>query len=155
MWIQSHHERIVSLSLSDLTARMHSLATTDDQLWPRRWPRMRLDRGLVEGSAGGHGPIRYSVDHYLPGREIQFRFDPSVGLSGVHRFQFEPVETGVRVSHTLLADPSGWMRVAWPVAIRWLHDALIEDALDQLASPPHVRPFTPWVRALRRGLSRR
>jgi hypothetical protein len=110
---------------------------------------MRLDRGLQAGSAGGHGPIRYTVDHYLPGREVQFRFDPAIGLHGLHRFQLMAVADGVRVSHTLLATPHGPMRIGWPVAIRWLHDALIEDAFDQLDPSAPPRRWSPWVRVLR------
>jgi hypothetical protein len=46
------------------------------------------------------------------------------------------------------------MLVAWPVAIRWLHDAVLEDLLDraELAVTGTVaRPavWSPWVRLLR------
>jgi hypothetical protein len=113
---------------------------------------MRLDHGLEPGSTGGHGPVRYSVDHHTPGREVEFRFDPSMGLLGFHRFQIEPLDNAVRVSHTILARPTGWMHLGWPLAVRWLHDALIEDAFDQLAAEPAQQRWSLWVRVLRKVL---
>jgi hypothetical protein len=51
------------------------------------------------------------------------------------------------------------MHLLWPVAIRWLHDALIEDALDNAersstGAVGRPRHWSPWVRVLRRRLSR-
>jgi hypothetical protein len=50
------------------------------------------------------------------------------------------------------------MRFGWPLAVRWLHDALIEDALDRAetataARPVPARRWSPWVRLLRAALT--
>ncbi len=49
---------------------------------------------------------------------------------------------------------SGSMRIVWPLAIRWLHDALVEDALDNVeaalrSQPVPARKHSFWVRQLR------
>ncbi|MBN2703304.1 MAG: hypothetical protein JXR23_03750, partial [Pontiellaceae bacterium] len=47
--------------------------------------------------------------------------------------------------------------LSWTLAIRSLHDALVEDALAQAQASvgvaPVVRPWSPWVKFLRRVMS--
>lgn len=132
-------------------------------IWPSAgWPALRLDEGLSVGSSGGHGPIRYHVSDYRPGRRIEFTFDPAIGVEGTHALELHagsrPGTTLVR--HVMIARTHGRGRLTWPLAIRWLHDALLEDLLDNVATAaghPPVRParWSPWVRLMRRAVGRR
>ncbi len=121
-----------------------------------QWPPMRFDRPLQVGARGGHGPIRYRVTEYEPGRRVVFRFESPTPLDGWHGFEL--TETGseqTRLRHLIAVRPYIWMVVLWPIAFRWFHDAVIEDALhraavatgDVSAAPPR---WSPWVRILRR-----
>ncbi|GAA1271491.1 SRPBCC family protein [Saccharothrix xinjiangensis] len=121
------------------------------ELWPSPpWPALVLDRPLGRGATGGHAFIRYRCTSYVPGQRIEFTFDPSIGLIGAHTF--EAVPGGLR--HTIVGSTRGWARLTWPLAIRHLHDALVEDLLDNAARaaghpPLHPNRWSPWVRLLR------
>lgn len=57
----------------------------------------------------------------------------------------------------LEATQRGRMRIAWPLIFRWLHDPLIEEALDRAetairGAPVRRRRWSPWVRLLRAAL---
>lgn len=150
------HEREFPVGVEALGALLDGLGSDSDRLWPaRRWPPMRFDGALGVGAQGGHGPIRYTVEAFEPGRSVRFRFTGPEGLLGWHGFDAEP--TGPersRLRHTVKADLRGAMRLQWPLAYRWLHDAAVEDALDcaarALGERLPLRPFSPLVRALRR-----
>jgi hypothetical protein len=163
--IRSVHERRLPAAAAEVGALLETLASDDDRLWPRdRWPAMRFDRPLDArapadplrvGAYGGHGPIRYQVSAHEPGRRVVFAF--SGGLDGEHRFEVEPAGAHAAVlRHVLQAHPSGWIRLAWPLALHQLHDALIEDALDRaelaFGGRPPARSWPLWVRLLRRLL---
>ena len=157
--IHNVHERVVGGDAAAVGALVDTLSSRDDRLWPySRWPAMRLDRGLTVGSDGGHGPVRYAVDRYEPGRLVAFAFTPKFPILGEHRLEVLPgpdADTTL-LRHTLEGHPRSWLRIGWPLCFRWLHDALIEDALDrtevQLAGvewqprklPAHVRALR-WV----------
>jgi hypothetical protein len=149
------HERRLA---GDPGPLIDSLASPEDRLWPRdRWPPMRFDRHLGPGARGGHDAIRYRVESYEPGRRVVFRFTPDFPVDGTHGFE---VVDGRVLRHVAEGRTRGWMILGWPLAIRWLHDALLEDALDQaeadLAGRPLVRrPLGLWVRLLRAALARR
>ncbi|GEM_PF-133859 len=138
------------------------VASDNDALWPSpAWPPIRLDRGLAIGSKGGHGPIRYHVGEYEPGRRVRFIFDPPTGIEGYHELRVE--ETGPNRC-TLIHDARGRMlgrtRLVWPLALRWLHEALIHDLLNnaELAATGTLgapAKHSRWVRALRRRLAKR
>ena len=150
------HERLIDAPLSVVGGMIDSLGSRDDVMWPGdRWPPMRFDRPLGVGAAGGHGPVRYFVEAYDPGRSIRFRFTGPRGFVGTHGFEAE--ENGadmVRLRHVLLMRVEGWARWSWPLAFRWLHDALIRDAMARAESwctsqPVRYRRWTLWVRLLR------
>jgi hypothetical protein len=130
-----------------------ALGSGSDRLWPSdRWPALRLDRSLAVGASGGHGPIRYWVESYTPGVNVVFRFDPRIGLVGTHRLE---VTSDDRLTHTIEAAAHGWMRLLWPTLVRPMHDALLEDALDNVdavldASQPVRRHMSARVRMARR-----
>ncbi|GIH74459.1 SRPBCC family protein [Planobispora longispora] len=151
-------ERTIDASAETLGALLDRVATADDRLWPApAWPRLVLDSGLAPGSRGGHGPIRYSVSAYEPGRRVRFLFDPALGLDGHHEFTVtaEGPER-CRLTHTIDGALRGRMRIMWPLAIRWLHEALMQDLFDNaeraatgtLSRRPARR--SSWVRLLRR-----
>jgi len=64
----------------------------------------------------------------------------------------------VEVRHVLVGTPTGVMRLGWPLAFRWLHDALLEDLLDNaereltgtVARPARWSPYVRLLRSLAR-----
>lgn len=103
-------------------------------MWPSHaWPPLVLRDGLAPGSGGGHGPMRYAVTGHEPGRRITFAFDPAAGLVGRHEFRISPHGDGhTLVVHTIEARKTGRMRLLWPLALRWFHEALVHDLFDNL-----------------------
>jgi hypothetical protein len=154
--IRNVHRRYYRADLPAAGALIDGLASEHDKLWPRdRWPAMHFDRPLGVGAAGGHGPIRYRVEEYQPGRYIRFRFTAPRGFIGTHAFHVREDKWGlVQWRHEIDMRLEGWAKVYWLLAIRWLHDALIEDAFDQAET--HLvgieekrRSWSPWVALLR------
>ena len=138
-------------------------------MWPgdRWWPQ-RFDGGLVPGAKGGHGPVRYKVESVSP-RSVVYRFPPRGWFRGTHRFDLRPHPQGCELVHTLEGTLHGRGHVLWPLAVRWLHDALVEDVLDRAqqvsgahisgaqvsgALPMESARHTPYVRLLRRRVLR-
>ena len=150
------HERRFPVSADRVGELIDSVADRDG-VWPSdRWPAMRLDDGVQVGSAGGHGPIRYTVDEYVPHRRVRFRISAPRGLDGWHELAVVPAGQGCDLRHTLAVEPKGLARVTWPLAIRPLHDALIEDAFDEAATSLGLdrsdTRWSRWVCWLRRAL---
>ncbi len=148
--------RVLDAPADRVGALLDRLATPGDPLWPApAWPPLVLDRGLVPGSAGGHGPIRYALTEYEPGRRVRFTFDPRVGIRGYHELRVEPVTGGrCELVHVIAGRLTGATHLAWPLAIRWLHEALLADLLDnaeRAATGTLRRParWSGWVRLLR------
>ncbi|MBN1574163.1 MAG: SRPBCC family protein [Deltaproteobacteria bacterium] len=164
MKIYNVHERNFSADLEKVGALLNTLAGEDDRLWPREnWPPMELDAPVGEGVRGGHGPIRYFVTEYVPGRRATFDFIDqglSEGLNGRHLFEVVPRRGSVLLRHIVDADCDLKKWLKWQVFIGPLHDALMEDALDnaevELSENPKKRSrWSLWVRFLRRMLARR
>lgn len=171
MAVYNVHERLLPVPEHEAAALIDGLAGPDDRLWPSQdWPPMRLDRPLGVGADGGHGPVRYGVTGYAQGQWVCFRFSGPRGALGFHQFTVHPAAgpagpagpsessgsaDGVILRHTLVIHTRGLARLSWPLAIRWLHDALLEDALDRaeractgtVAAPAR---WSPYVRLLRR-----
>lgn len=157
MHVRNVHERSFRVPPRHVGILLDGLASEDDRLWPSsRWPRMRLDRPLQVGAAGGHGPIRYEVEAYEPGRIVRFRLQAPRGFDGFHAF--EVVATGAErttLRHVLEMTARGPALFTWPIVFRPLHDALVEDCLDSAAravgEAPTLRRWSLGVRILRRG----
>jgi len=158
--VSNVHERVIETPRDGrrVGQLIDKLSAADDVMWPAmRWPAMRFDRPLAVGARGGHGPVRYTVERYEPGRSVRFRFDAPQGFDGWHGFDVEAVAPGrVRVRHTLSMRARGAARLSWPLAFRPLHDACVEDALDRAeaqckGSPPRPKPLSLRVRLLRRA----
>lgn len=154
--ITNVHHRTMPADLERSRTLLATLATAGDRVWPRdRWPRMWFgDGGPVPGADGGHGPIRYRVLDRTPDLlSCEFTGD----LSGDHRFELDPEPDGrVRWTHTLnLVRPTVLLRVG----VVPLHDACLEDLLDQVEAAlddrPVVRRGFPVGVRLRRALGER
>jgi len=149
------HERELLAPSEQAGALIDTLSLQEDALWPGgAWPRMEFDRPLQVGAIGGHGPIRYVVQAYAPGRSIRFQFTGPIGFDGHHGYEVVSLTTQRCVlRHTLEMLARGPARVSWPVFYRPLHDALLEDSLAQaqasLGQTPSIRKWSLWVRFLR------
>ncbi len=159
MRVYNVHERQIDVPADRVGALLDGLSGPTDRLWPGdRWPAMEFDAPLGKGAKGGHGPVKYSVSEYEPGCRVVFAFDDSgiaAGFQGTHCFEVLPSGDSTVLRHVIDAEcPFGqWLR--WVVAIRPLHDALLEDALDRAQREFNVGPDKPaqwsaWVRFLRR-----
>jgi hypothetical protein len=110
-------------------------------------------------ASGGHGPVRYTVTHYVPGCWIRFGFTAPRGFGGFHEFAVSRVGDRAVLRHTLTMHQRGTARLSWPLVFRPLHDALVEDSLNcaeqavtkQVGEPAR---WSPYVRLLRRLLRR-
>jgi hypothetical protein len=159
MKIWNVHERRFGAPTEKVGAILDTLSSKDDRLWPcDRWPPMQFDKPLGVGARGGHGPIRYAVSAYVPGRIAEFRFD-GTGLTahwdGRHVFEVIPRRSHVILRHTIdvAADPKTWL--TWFLMIRPMHNALLEDALDRAESRLGIGPKRParwgmWTGFLRK-----
>ncbi|PRX47177.1 hypothetical protein B0I33_106278 [Prauserella shujinwangii] len=154
--VHNLHVRRLPAGEAEVGRLLDSLAGPDDVLWPvAHWPRMRLDRALGTGAVGGHGPVRYHVGAYVPGRCVRFRFTAPRGFDGFHEFSTVPLgpdETELRHLLRIRLRTPAWL--TWPLLWRPLHDALIEDSLDRAerAVRGDVRAparWSPYVRLLR------
>lgn len=161
--VVNEHARRIPVPADRLGALLDGLSGPDDALWPvPAWPPVVFDRPLGVGADGGHGPIRYRVSAYEPGRRVECTFAAATGVSGTHTLTVEPDGPGAAVlRHVLVAREfrsSAW-RLRWALIVRWLHDALLEDLLDRAeesvgTGPARPARWTPWVRLLRWGMSR-
>ncbi|MFJ4658863.1 SRPBCC family protein [Nocardia sp. NPDC088792] len=154
--VRNVHTRVIAADAEAVGRLLDTLATDDDRLWPvAQWPAMLFDRPLGVGAVGGHGPIRYTCVKYVPGREVEFRFQRPRGFDGTHRFIVEELDaTHTRLTHELVMRTHGVDGPSWSLLWRWMHDALLEDSLDlaETALVPGTAPrsrHSAYVRFLR------
>lgn len=156
----NEHERVLPAPPEEVGALLDKLGSDEDELWPSElWPPMRMDRGGLEvGATGGHGPIRYRVVEYDPGRAVEFRFTGPPGFLGSHEFLVERAvadgKPASRLRHVIALTPLGDAKYKWPLFYRPLHDALMEDLLDRAEARLSGRPvpaprWSWWVKLLR------
>jgi len=164
MKVLNIHKRRIQAAEARVASILDSLSGPQDELWPHEsWPPMLLDPGLVNGARGGHGPVRYTVADYVPGRKVTFRFDRkglAGGLEGTHCFEITANGDSVILSHVLEAGCGLSMWAKWKAVIEPLHDALIEDAFDKVECRMSGEGWVPsgWsprVKFLRSLLARR
>jgi hypothetical protein len=155
MKVLNIHQRELPVAAKRVGSLINSLASPDDALWPRQWwPRIAFDRPLSVGASGGHGPIGYCIEEYRPGESIRFRFLAPRGFDGFHRLDLVREREGaVILRHTLQMTARGLSTLWWSLAIRHVHDALIEDAFAtaerSLGLRPQLRSWSAWVKLLR------
>jgi len=132
-----------------------TLASPNDKVWPHEyWPKIRFKDGLHQEAQGGHGPIRYQVIGYDPSHFITFKFERPFGFHGFHKFEITEISRSeTQVQHTIDIQTSGLGTMKWLFAIRWLHDALIEDAFDKIENQINNKQvkarWSIWVKILR------
>lgn len=155
--IYNVHERVLPVPVGTVGPLLDRLGGPDDVLWPSpAWEPMVLDGPVAVGAAGGHGPIRYHVTRWVPGRAVEFTFAPGLGLDGTHTLTAEPAGPArTVVRHVLQGRLTGLMHLGWPLAVRWMHDAVLEDLLDRAETATGTGPARParwsaWVRLLQR-----
>ena len=153
--IRNVHERRIAADPDLVWDLLMTMSGPNDRLWPPGMPTMRFDGPLAVGSHGRHGPIHYQVTSLDPtAGDVVFGFREPTGLVGHHSFHVRPHgNAGAVLRHEVVADPEGWMRLKWPLIVRWVHDAVVEEILDRaevatgtLPAQPHQR--SPWVRCL-------
>jgi hypothetical protein len=152
-------ERVIDAPADVVGKLLDDILDPATSIWPAPpWHPLRLDHGLAVGSRGGHGPIRYEVVDYRPGSWVRFRFDPRIGVRGYHELIVREVPGGTELRHLIVAESHGQMRWRWPLVVRWLHRAVLQDLLDnaeRAATGTVRRPYrwTLYVRLLRRVLA--
>ena len=126
------HSRELECTKEEAWELIEQLGSTNDILWPNdSWPRFERDGEMKIGTKCGHGPIRYVVESYSPNENVRFRFSNPKGFDGFHEFSITQSENNlITLRHILKMTPKGSAKMSWPLCFRWLHDALIEDALD-------------------------
>jgi len=155
MNVINYHTRDINASITQVGQLFNTLATTGDLIWPHKlWPPIRFKDGFTVGNRGGHGPIRYFIEAYVEQKYVRFRFLKPAGFDGIH--QLELVELGngrCSIRHLIDMKTNLMGTIQWVLAIRWLHDALIEDAFDQVenqfSSQQTSSNWSLWVKLLR------
>ncbi|PJJ01069.1 hypothetical protein BX264_1369 [Streptomyces sp. 2333.5] len=156
MGVYNVHERMLPVPGAEAGLLIDGLSGDGDRLWPcHDWPPMRFDGPLAPGAAGGHGPVRYTVAAYVPGRWVRFTFSGPRGFHGFHEYTVHPLGPDrTLLRHTLAMHARGPARFSWPLAFRPLHDAALEDSLDraeEACTGTVARParWSRYVRLLR------
>jgi hypothetical protein len=159
MKILNIHSREYPVASAEVGRLVDTLSSNNDLLWPHQlWPRMTFDRPLSVSANGGHGPIRYIVEEYIPGKRVVFRFTAPNGFDGYHGFDVYELESDrTELRQTLKMSTHGMARLSWPLIFGPLHDALVEDSLSfaelHLNHTPTVLEWSWWVKFLRYAIS--
>jgi hypothetical protein len=149
------HSREYPVASTEVGRLVDTLSSEKDLLWPHQlWPRMKLDKPLSVSAKGGHGPIRYFVEEYVPGKRVVFRFTGPTGFDGFHKYEvFELKKGKTELRQTLKMKTHGMAQLSWPLIFRPLHDALIEDSLClaalRLNLTLRIPRWSGWVKFLR------
>lgn len=157
MKVLNIHKREIKQTKNEVAKLFRTLATeTDLILATDKWPRMKLDKGLQVGSKGGHGPIKYFVTDYQQDNSITFQFDMT-GFNGSHKFEIFEIENNkTLLKHTIVMTTTGSATLKWALAIRWLHDAYIEDAFykveNYFSKDKKYGEWSWWVKILRKTM---
>ena len=161
MKVTNIHKRIIHQPKESISKILDSLSSGNDRLWPKeKWPPMIFKKGLVEGATGGHRPIRYSIKKYIPGSLIEFEFMKPDEFKGIHKFEITEIEKDkTELKHTISMTVSGKGIFTWYFAIKWLHDALLEDCMDKVENNFLTEKISSdwnlWVLFLRRIFRRK
>jgi hypothetical protein len=156
MKVVNIHKREINRPKDEVLGLFATLSQKGDRIWPfEKWPAMKFKNGLRVNSAGGHGPVRYKVIDYRSTGYIEFEFLKPRGFKGIHKLEITDLnDNKTGIEHTIEMETSGFGTLSWIFAIRWLHDALLEDALDkienQLCNEERKSEWNLWVKTLRR-----
>ncbi|MFC0604848.1 hypothetical protein [Winogradskyella pulchriflava] len=132
------------------------MATQNDLVWPyEHWPAIRFNDGMNIGSRGGHGFVRYTIIDFREGEYIKFQFSKPDGFNGIHELKITALNSNTtEIRHEINAKLSFKAVLLWVYAVRWLHDALIEDAFDKVENhflaEKKETTYNVWVKLLRK-----
>ena len=148
--IRNVHQRRIAAEPEVVWDLLMAMPGPNGQLWPPGVPTMRFDGPLALGAYGRHGPIHYQVTFLDPtARNLVFEFREPTGLVGRHSFHVRTDgKEGAVLRHEVVANPEGWMRLKWPLIIRWVHDAVVEEILDRAEVATGTVPVRPYQRSL-------
>jgi hypothetical protein len=148
--IRNVHERRIAANPDVVWDVLMAMPGPNGRLWPPGIPSMRFDGPLAVGADGRHGPIHYQVTVLDPAAgNVVFAFREPTGLVGRHSFYVRPDKNaGAMLRHEVVANPEGWMRLKWPLIIRWVHDAVVEEVLDRTEVATGTVPVQPYKRSL-------
>ncbi|MFT4762320.1 MAG: hypothetical protein ACI9XO_000352 [Paraglaciecola sp.] len=134
MKVLNIHSRTIAQPKERILELISTLATKEDKVWPQeKWPPMRFKNGVVIGSKGGHGPIRYSIKDKKQDGTIVFQFYNPKGFNGIHKFEISSIDAQTtEITHTIDMETAGTGTLKWIIGVKALHDALAEDALDKV-----------------------
>ena len=155
------HTRNINQPKTKIAELFKTLSSKNDMILATdKWFPMILDNGLKIGSKGGHGPIRYTVQDYQPKKLVQFKFTKPDGFNGFHQFEITELENNMtELKHIIDMNTTIRASFLWFIAIRWLHDAYIEDAFDKVennfVTVKKVSKWNIWVKFLRNVLKPR
>ncbi|WP_298553511.1 hypothetical protein [uncultured Algibacter sp.] len=148
MQVVNIHKRTINQPKAKVVTLLGTLSIKYDKVWPKdKWPAMRFKNGLKVGEKGGHGIIRYTVETYDIGEQIVFRFLKPKGFNGIHKFEIKAIDAkSTEVKHSIIMKTEGLATLKWIFVIRWLHDALIENAFDRIENNfLETKTFTKWT----------
>lgn len=156
MKVVNIHQRLISQPIENVSQLLKTLATKEDAIWPKEsWPEMRFKNGLKVESKGGHGRVRYTIIAFEEDKHIKFEFTKPEGFIGTHELNITALSKDeTEISHMINMRTTSFKATSlWITVIRWLHDALIEDAFDKVENYFSVETKTSrhnfWVRFLR------
>lgn len=150
MDILNEHERRLVTSPADAWRLIANLGGKHELLWPKHWPAIHFDRPLGLGAVGGHGFVGYYVEQYSPPELIRFRFTAPKGIEGYHEFRVVREISSVRFRHTMRMRTRGLFTWLWLLAIRPVHDALLQDLMDRASYYSSAHCFrSPWSRRVK------
>lgn len=147
MQVVNIHKRTINQPKAQVVALLKTLSTKNDKVWPKdRWPAMRFKNGLKVGEKGGHGIIGYVIETFEIEERIVFRFLKPKGFNGIHKFEIKAMDAkSTEIKHSIIMETEGLATFKWIFVIRWLHDALIENAFDTVENNfLETKKFTKW-----------
>lgn len=156
MRVVNIHKRKLLQPCKKVTLIFNTLATDNDSIWPyENWPAIHFEEGLKIGSRGGHGLVRYTIIALKSGESVTFQFTKPDGFKGTHKLYIESIsEKETEIVHEIKMHTTTLKASAfWFFVIRWLHDALIEEAFDKVENNfselKKKTTYNPWVNFLR------
>ena len=162
MQVTNIHKRKLQQSIEKVSFLFNTLATDNDQIWPfENWPAIRFDNGVKVGSRGGHGIVRYTILSFKKGESITFKFSKPDGFIGNHTLSLKAIsENETEIIHEIKMQTATLKAsVLWVFVIRWLHDALIEEAFDKVENHfievKKIPKYNFWVQFLRNKYKRK
>lgn len=155
MKVVNIHKRTITQHKDELSELLKTLGSKNDKFWPKhKWPAMKIENGLHVGNKGRHGPIKYSIVEYIEGELIKFKFSEPKGFNGTHELRLKSKDDSTtEIIHEIRMKTSLRASLLWLFTIRWLHDALIEDAFDTVENyfslDEKYTAHGSWVKLLR------